>query len=106
MKVFISTRFSGLPEEEVRATLAKAEEAVKAKFGKDAEIVHNYDYVPGENVKDKSMECVGEAIKKIANCDAIAFVGDYCSRGCGIEERIAMNHGMTRIYDLVNLVKG
>lgn len=101
MKVFISTRFSGLPEEEVRATLAKAEAAVKAKFGDDAEIVHNYDYVPCENVKDKSIECIGEAIKKIANCDAIAFVDNYCSRGCVIEERVAINYKMTRIYDLM-----
>ena len=101
MKVFISTRFNGLPEEEVRATLAKAEEAVKAKFGKDAEIVHNYDYVPGENVKDKSMRCIGAAIKKMANCDAIAFVGDHSSRGCCTEERIAILYGMTRIYDLM-----
>lgn len=101
MKVFISTRFSGLPEEEVRATLAKAEAAVKAKFGKDAEIVHNYDYVPGENVKDKSMRCIGAAIKKMANCDAIAFVGDYSTRGCWVEEEIAKHYDMTRIYKLV-----
>lgn len=94
-------RFKGLPEEEVRATLAKAEEAVKAKFGKDAEIVHNYDYVPGENIKDKSMRCIGAAIKKMANCDAIAFVGDHSSRGCCTEERIAILYEMTRIYDLM-----
>lgn len=101
MKVFISTRFRGLPEEEVIATLAKAEDAVKAAYGEDAEIVHNFDYVPGEDAKNKSMRCISEAIKKMADCDAIAFVGDYNSRGCRIEEKIAKYYDMTRIYNLV-----
>lgn len=109
MKVFLSTGFAGRPTHYVYERF----EAMKKKFYKhideidkiidcDSHIewVHNYDYDPevtdGQN---KSLVCLGEAIKKIAECDIVMFDNCYRQhRGCMVEYTTADAYNKHMIY--------
>lgn len=109
MKVFLSTGFAGKTKEYVYKRL----EAMKKTFyehideidkivdcDSPIEWVHNYDYNPevteGQN---KSLVCLGEAIKKIAECDIVMFdVGYRPHRGCMVEYITADAYNKHMIY--------
>ena len=91
MKIFLSLPFSGRTKEEVIQDIENAKELISTKYpDQDLEFIHNYDY---EGVN--RVECLGEAIKKMATCDKVYLINDWFShKGCIIEKTVC------ELYDL------
>ena len=84
-KIFLSLGFSGRPEEIIRKEIEGAKELIKSYYHDEKlEFIHNYDYTG-----DNSVECLGEAIKKISECDKVYFINNwYDYNGCIIEKKV------------------
>lgn len=103
MKVFISVPMRGHTDQEI----AKAIEIAKSKLSEMAEennevieYVDNFIPIPTEaDIKDYAMWCLGGAIQKMSECDAIYFCPGWDeARGCVIERQVAVQYGLTRLY--------
>lgn len=105
MKVFISVPMRGRTDEEI----AEAIEIAKSKLSKMAQENHEYIIYVDNFVKvssdmdiknpSTSMWCLGGAIQKMSECDAIYFCPGWDeARGCVIERQVAVQYGLTRLY--------
>lgn len=92
-KVFLSLPMSGFTDEEILENI----KFFMQKYLHDDEIpIHNFMIPP----KDCGpLYCLGEAIKKMDNCDAIMLHPSWASaRGCRIEKEVAEAYGLEVIY--------
>lgn len=106
MKVFISVPMRGRTDEEI----AKAIEIAKSKLSKMAqennEVIEYVEYVDNfvsmpqnTDIKNPSMYCLGGAIQKMSKCDTIYFCPGWDeTRGCVIERQVAVQYGLTCLY--------
>ena len=104
-RIFLSLPMSGRSDEEIMAQI----EEMKAMFllknpldkGEEIEFVHNLEndinpirYI---DVKTEPLLYLGEAIRKLAYCDAVYFAKGWKSvRGCIIEWQTCAKYGIPR----------
>lgn len=85
-KIFLSLGFNGKPETIIMDEINRAKQEISSKFPDEEQIefVHNYEYEGSNRV-----ECLGEAIKKMATCDFVYFINEwYEHKGCLIEMQV------------------
>lgn len=99
MKVFISLPMHGHSEEDIQNALNSAKIALREDFkGVDVTFLDCTAKIDSRG-KNEGLEGLGEAIKMMADVDAIAFVPGWpLSMGCQVEHDIAVNWGIQRIY--------
>lgn len=99
MKIFLSLGFRDKIDYDIICEITDMKDKIiaSAKWCNidpdDICFVHNFLYEPKETVRRPSVECLGEAIKKMADCDLVVFSIDWRSyRGCRIEHGIAHSY--------------
>mgnify|MGYP003317128406 CR=1 FL=1 len=97
-KIFISVAMNGREEYEIHDDIVNLKFLGKAYFGNDIEFVDNRDFerIFPEGINER-VWCLGEAIKKLAACDAmISFDNELTNRakGCQIEREVCYNYGI------------
>ena len=103
MKVFISVPMRGRTDEEIAKAIAVAKSKLSeiAEENNEAiEYVDNFVSMPeNTDIKNPAMYCLGGAIQKMSKCDAIYFCPGWDeARGCIIERQVAVQYGLTRLY--------
>lgn len=98
MKIFISQPMNGKEAEEIQRERDIAIFKLKAKYGKDVEIIDSF-------VKDFPKDAnaawfLGKSIQLMSSADGVLFLGDWReARGCRIENKICYEYGI----DIVKL---
>lgn len=99
-KVFISVPMKGIKGEDIERSIEKMHELAEMMVGEKLEPVHNFninlDEIPTEC--HPSMYCLGEAIKKMSECQYIispTYTGYF--KGCDLEKDIADSYGIKRL---------
>ena len=101
MKVFLSYPMHGRTKVEMGVRRHALENVAKVVYEKDyedgeLEFVDNSDFVPPEGAG--RLYCLGEAIKKMDDCDAVIFDPDWWkTSGCKVEYEAARDYGLTVI---------
>lgn len=105
MKVFISVPMRGRTDEEIAKAIAIAKGKLSEMAEENNEVIKyadNFVKVSSDmDIKNPStsMWCLGGAIQKMSECDAIYFCpGWQEARGCVIERHVAVLYGLTRLY--------
>ena len=103
MKVFISVPMRGRTDEEIAKAIAVAKSKLSEMADKNNEPVEYVDNFVNvrqyRHLKDPSIYCLGKAIQKMAKCDTIYFCPGWDeARGCVIERQVAIQYGLTRLY--------
>lgn len=93
IKVFLSLPMHGYNTREVTEMLAKMENAVRKIYSSvnpdKLEFVTNYYFSPEKEIRHMRPYCLGEAIKKMADCYLVVFHPDYRqANGCWIEYEV------------------
>lgn len=98
MKVFISVGMTGRKAHEVEADLERARKKIREIYGDNVVIVDNWNIkIPK---KHEQLWYLGEAIKKLGECNACYFVDGWTKyRGCRIEYAVCSQYGITRHYE-------
>lgn len=92
MKVMISQPMGGLTSGEI---LNARKEAIRILESDGYEIVDTYFDYGNKFIKNEPLYYLGESIKKMSECDAVAFVdGWHNARGCKAEYEIAKEYGL------------
>ena len=92
-KVFISVGMRGRHALDVTRDICEAKTKIFELFGDDVEIIHNYDCVGPENAG--RLWYLGEAIKKLGDCDACYFIDGWQKhKGCVAEREICKLYGI------------
>lgn len=91
-KVFISVGMRGRTDEDVMADIKRAKLNISNMFD-DVKIIDNWDCeCPDEAVR---LYCLGEAIKKLGDCDICYFVkGWQKHKGCIVEMEVCKLYGI------------
>jgi hypothetical protein len=99
MKVFISLPMHGHSEEDIQNTLNSAKIALREDFkGMDVTFLDCTAKIDSKG-KNEGLEGLGEAIKRMADADAVAFApGWETSKGCQVEQDIAVRWDIEQIY--------
>lgn len=98
MKIFISQPMNGKEAEEIQRERDIAIFKLKAKYGKDVEIIDSF-------VKDFPKDAnaawfLGKSIQLMSSADGVLFLGDWFeARGCRVERNICHEYGI----DIVRL---
>ena len=98
MKIFISQPMNGKEAEEIQRERDIAIFKLKAKYGKDVEIIDSF-------VKDFPKDAnaawfLGKSIQLMSSADGVLFLGDWFeARGCRMERKICYQYGI----DIVRL---
>lgn len=93
MKIFISQPMKGRDAEEIQKEREEAIRTLKAKYGKDVEIIDSF-------VKDFPKDAnaawfLGKSIQLMSSADGVLFLGDwYEARGCRMERNICYEYGI------------
>lgn len=93
MKIFISQPMKGRDAEEIQKEREEAICALKAKYGKDVEIIDSFvkDFPKDAN----AVWFLGRAIELLSSADGALFLGDwYEARGCRIERQVCHEYGI------------
>lgn len=99
MKVFLSLPMHGYSTRHITEMLAKMENAVRKLFitadPDEIEFVTNFCFTPNIDVQHIRPYCLGEAIKKMADCTLVVFHPDYRqANGCYIEYEVCSRYHM------------
>lgn len=98
-KLFISCPMKGRTEENIRDSMDRMHKIAELIFKEELEVIQTYipHEVP-ENV-NRSVWCLGESIKKLAEADYFIGIGwTDCFRGCEIERRVANFYGIRSTF--------
>lgn len=93
MKIFISQPMNGKEAEEIQRERDIAIFKLKAKYGKDVEIIDSF-------VKDFPKDAnaawfLGRSIELLSSADGALFLGNwYEARGCRIERNVCHEYGI------------
>lgn len=101
MKVFLSVPMHGYNTIEIEKMLDKMKKAVLTIFNKRGdknggiEFITNYYFKTGMDILHMRPYCLGEAIKKMADCNLVVFHPDYRqANGCWIEYEVCNRYHM------------
>lgn len=99
MKVFISLPMHGRSAETIQNTLNSAKIALREDLkGMDVTFLDCTDKIDSRG-KNEGLEGLGEAIKRMADVDVVAFVPGWpLSEGCQVEHDVAIRWDIQRIY--------
>lgn len=99
MNVFISLPMHGHSEEDIQNALISAKIALREVFkGSDVTFLDCTDKIDSRG-KNEGLEGLGEAVKRMADADVIAFAPGWAlSIGCQCEREIAVRYGINAIY--------
>jgi hypothetical protein len=99
MNVFISLPMHGHSAEGIQNTLNSAKIAIREDFkGVGVTFLDCTDKIDSKG-KNEGLEGLGEAIKRMADADFIAFApGWETSKGCQVEQDIAVRWDIKHIY--------
>lgn len=97
MKIFISMGFRGRTDEFIFERRDSIKEVLDHMFSA-YEIMDNFvKDIP--EVNNESVWCLGDSIRIMSNADIVVFDEDFDEfRGCRIEEKIAKEYGLFRLY--------
>lgn len=103
MKVFISVPMRGRTDEEILDDIEDAKcKLAMANSENDEPIYYVDNFVKTAfeaGIKNYSIWCLGRAIQKMSECDAIYFCpGWKKARGCLIERQVAIEYGLMCLY--------
>lgn len=108
-KVFISVGMSGRNDAEVIKDICRATEYIvenildldlKHDLNVGEYIVDNFDCGPTPPGYNRSLWCLGEAIKKLSECDICYFVKGWQNhKGCIVEHQICELYGIKIIEE-------
>ena len=96
MKIFISQPMNGKEAEEIQKEREEAICALKAKYGKDVEIIDSFvkDFPKDAN----AVWFLGRAIELLSSADGALFLRNwYEARGCRIERWICHEYGIEMV---------
>lgn len=101
-KIFISVGYNGRSFEEVTADLARARKWITKhiveKTDEDVELIDNFDCSTPDG--GSRLWCLGEAIKKLGECDACFFAEGWQNyKGCRVEMKICNLYGIDAIFE-------
>lgn len=94
-KLFISVPMKGRTEENIRKSMEKMHKIAELVFDQELEVIPTYiEHIPPET-KAKSIYCLGESIKKMAEADYYIGIGwDDLYKGCSLENQVASSYGI------------
>jgi len=97
MKIFISMGFKGRTDEFIFNRRDSIKEVLDHMFS-TYELMDNFvKDIP--EVNNESVWCLGDSIRIMSNADIVVFDEDFDEfRGCRIEEKIAKEYGLFRLY--------
>lgn len=93
MKIFISQPMKGRDAEEIQKEREEAILALKAKYGKEVEIIDSFvkDFPKDAN----AVWFLGKSIELLSSADGVLFWREwYKSRGCRMERQICHEYGI------------
>ena len=99
--VFISIPMNGRPEEEVLTEIQEITDYIHHTFGEeDIYITHSlWTPKPAIMYPNPRIYYLGKAIVKMGICDTVVFAKGWReARGCRIEEQVAIEYGLDRLY--------
>lgn len=97
-KIFISVGMRGRQEEDVIRDICRACQNINTRFGMDVEIVDNWDCQGPDDAG--RLWYLGEAIKKLGDCDVCYFVKNWQKhKGCKAEYEICKLYGIEIIEE-------
>ena len=97
-KVFISVGMNGRDNRDVALDIGRAVAKIVDRYGRDVELVDNYDCVAPENVG--RLWYLGEAIKKLDGCEVCYFVkGWEKHKGCLVEMEVCKIYGIETVEE-------
>lgn len=107
-KIFLSLPMHDRKSEDIKFTIEKMKNVIKAMYPDDQiEFVDNfnceYDKIKSVSETEKRLYYLGEAVKKIGECDSFAFIRvnnglyEYFGTGCWIERDVANRYGIKPI---------
>lgn len=100
-KVFLSLGFKGKDDYRVDCEIGDMRDATLDTLVEEDEIifVHNHNFGRNDWILHPNVECLGEAIKKMSDCDLVVFANDWQQyEGCKIEHQICMVYGIPIYY--------
>lgn len=103
--IFLSLPMRGRESKFIMYTIDKMKTVIRAMYPEDdLTFIDNFtcSVKVGDGLVNGSLLYLGEAIKKMAYCDHIAYIRHYCHghgiyRGCDIEESVAARYGIKEI---------
>lgn len=99
-KLFISQPMRGKADDEIKAVRARAIESAERHLGEKVEVIDSYfeDYNPDNGCIP--LKYLAKSIELLADADVAYFArGWEDARGCKIENRCAIEYGITAIED-------
>ena len=103
MKVFLSLPMQGKSSKEIAEIVAKMMKAatsicnIRGENNGRIEFITNIYFTPDKEVQHMRPYCLGEAIKKMADCTLVVFHPDYRQfDGCYIEYEICNRYYINR----------
>lgn len=94
MKIFISQPMRGKTEEHITEEREMVKHELSRRFEKFT-IIDSYF----KDFNGNAVQALGKSIQLLGEADLIVIVGDISeARGCKIEERVAMEYKIDRIY--------
>ena len=100
MKIFISIPMYGREVVDISRDMSIVEDEIIDRYP-DAEIINTLsnELIIDDNIKNKRLYYLGDALKKLAKCDAIYFCkGWQYARGCRVEHEAAVLYKIPMIY--------
>lgn len=97
-KLFISQPMRGKTDEEIKAVRERAIESAKRHLGEDVEVIDSFfEKAPTDA---KPLWFLGKSLELLSAADVAYFAkGWEDARGCRIENRCAIDYGITVIED-------
>lgn len=98
-KLFISCPMKGRTEENIRDSMDRMHKIAELIFREELEVIPTYiPHEAPENV-NRSVWCLGESIKKMAEADYFIGIGwTDCFKGCEIERSVAEAYKIRSTY--------
>lgn len=99
-KVFISIPMNGRPEEEILTEIEEITNYIHHTFGEDIDVIHSlWTPEPIKSYPNPRVYYLSWALLKMGSCDTVAFAKGWReARGCRIEEQVAIEYGLDRLY--------
>ena len=98
-KVFISVGMSGREAYDIGNDIERAKSIIKYNATGQIHIIDNYDCVKPDTLTTR-LYCLGEAVKKLGDCDACFFVKGWENyNGCKVEMEVCKTYGIEIILE-------
>lgn len=98
-RVFVSVGMSGREAYDIGNDIERAKTTIKHNATGKVHIIDNYDCVKPDTLTTR-LYCLGEAVKKLGDCDACFFVKGWENyNGCKVEMEVCKTYGIEIILE-------